>query len=826
MTLFGLVTALLSCAPAPEVSALDAEVEAKACELQSWYADADGDGYGDPADVVDSTLCRYPNRVTNDSDCDDTDSAVYPRAKEICDGIDNDCDGKIDSADNRLAGGPSLNYFADTDGDGYGDPGALRRACSAPPRHVDNYEDCDDTDAAVNPDATEVCDGVDNDCNKWVDGSDPGLDGGDTYYIDHDGDGYGSSGFVRTACSAPSGFADNNDDCNDLDADANPDGVEVCDGADNDCDGTTDVGLKLTFYADTDGDGAGDASTSVTDCDAPTGYTGNAVDCDDTDPSGSPWAHEICDGIDNDCDGSADGSDAVDVDTFYGDADGDGFGNADSPQEACEAPANTVDDDTDCDDTDSAVNPDATEVCDSVDNDCDGETDEDSAADATTWVIDYDGDGYGAEDGAFSTVACSAPSGWVDDTSDCDDGDATVSPGATDTCGDGVDSDCDGVGGPDGDEDGDGSTWTEEQAAGTDDCDAGSTVDCATVDTTTVVIFSAEDADTLCDCTTTAGEVYVNATGTTPVDLSCLTSVTGALEIENSDATSIDLSSLTAVGDELYVHENSTLDSIDLGALETVGSYLYVQSNDALTTLSLPSLQDVSGQVYVYDNQALTSLTLTSLSSVRSSFYVYYNNALTELSLPALTEIRGELFLYYNAALASASFDALTTVMSSVQIEENYLLDTLEMPVLSRVESSFYLRYNYELDTVTLTALSDVLGSMYWQYNYEIDTLDLSALESVSSDFYFYYQSDLATLSLPSLTDVGGTLTVSYCDVLTELSAPALSYLGGNLVLQDDPSLASVDVSSLTCVSDYTIEGHGLSEDDHYDLLVQIPSGC
>jgi len=87
----------------------------------------------------------------------------------------------------------------------------------------------------------------------------------------------------------------------------------------------------------------------------------------------------------------------------------------------------------------------------------------------SAWYADDDGDSYG--DAADTQSACTQPSGYVSDDTDCDDTDAKIHPAATDSCGDGVDSDCDGSGGADGDEDDDDLTWTEEAKLGSDDCD-------------------------------------------------------------------------------------------------------------------------------------------------------------------------------------------------------------------------------------------------------------------------------------------------------------------------------------------------------------------
>ncbi len=201
-----------------------------------------------------------------------------------------------------------------------------------------------------------------------------------------------------------------------------------------------DVLDPLTWYADADGDGFGDAAAPLAACEPPSGFVSNDVDCDDTNYAVQPGSGEYCDGIDNNCDGLIDDEAAIDASTWYRDADGDGFGNVTITGVACNAPAGFVEDDTDCDDTDLHVHPAATEVCNSEDDDCDGTIDE--GFEFSTWYRDADGDGHG--DFTSVAISCAPLSGYTSSSDDCDDTEYWSHPGLSELC-DEIDNDCDGV---------------------------------------------------------------------------------------------------------------------------------------------------------------------------------------------------------------------------------------------------------------------------------------------------------------------------------------------------------------------------------------------
>ncbi len=279
--------------------------------------------------------------------------------------------------------------------------------------------DCDDNDASVYWGATELCNSIDDDCDLQTDES---ATDASTWYSDDDGDGYGDVYSYERACSQPSGFVENYDDCDDGDATIYPGADEYCDTEDDDCDNAVDESGAVdaqTWFLDSDSDSHGDASQPLDgECTLPSGYSEFDDDCDDSDPDIYPGATEVpYDSVDQDCDGS----DLCDVDK-------DGFDAE-------------VSDGPDCNDQDPYVHPNAIEIWyDGVDQDCDQASDNDAEQDG------FDSKTYGG--------------------TDCDDADDAKYPGAPDDPYDGVIHDCDETDEFDGDADG-----HKSDQHGGDDCD-------------------------------------------------------------------------------------------------------------------------------------------------------------------------------------------------------------------------------------------------------------------------------------------------------------------------------------------------------------------
>ncbi|MEO6166154.1 MAG: MopE-related protein [Chitinophagales bacterium] len=228
--------------------------------------------------------------------------------------------------------------------------------------------DCNDANPAVHPNAVEVCNTIDDDCDTQTDEGVKTI-----FYADADNDNYGNAAVATLACSPPAGYTSSNTDCNDGNNAIYPGAPEKCNAIDDDCDNLFDEGALATFYADADHDSYGNKKVSVVTCPAPVGYVADATDCNDAAFSIHPNATEVCNLIDDDCDAAID--DGVQL-TFYADNDNDTFGNPDQYILACTVPSGYVSNNADCNDAAAAIQPNALEICNGIDDNCNGAQDE------------------------------------------------------------------------------------------------------------------------------------------------------------------------------------------------------------------------------------------------------------------------------------------------------------------------------------------------------------------------------------------------------------------------------------------------------------------
>ena len=369
--------------------------------------DDDGDTYVDC--TIDSGGWDGSASVTGGDDCDDAEATVYPSAAELCDGQYNDCDDTAYSA--TSAPTDELDDDSDTFVDCTIDSGGWDGSAS-----VTGGDDCDDAEITVYPGASEVCDGQYNDCND----SDYDASSAPDDELDDDGDAYVDCTIDSGGWDGSSGVT-GGDDCDDADSYVYPTATEICDGQYNDCD---DTAYSATSAPSDETD---DDSDTYVECTiAGSGWVGSGSvtggdDCDDAEDTVYPGAAEICDGQFNDCDDTDYSATSAPDDEL--DDDSDGYVDCTIDTTGWDGDSSVVDGD-DCDDADADQYPGADEVCNSEDDDCDGDIDEDGEViDGTTYYADTDSDDLGDADNTIE--ACSVPSGYVENAYDCNDSDST-----------------------------------------------------------------------------------------------------------------------------------------------------------------------------------------------------------------------------------------------------------------------------------------------------------------------------------------------------------------------------------------------------------------
>jgi hypothetical protein len=309
--------------------------------------DNDCDGTIDNTTTEEGRVCETGftgDCATGVFECQDSSLVcipIAPPADEICDGIDNDCNGLIDDNPIELP-----TWYEDADEDLFGNANASIRACAQPDGYVENNEDCADFSAISSPTGTEICDGIDNNCDGDVDEGNPGAgqpcdagipgicNAGLTFCSE------GIFGCAQTVFSQTEVCDNIDNDCDGEVDNGNPGGgdacatsaagvcqagirfceagafacrqtveptAEVCDELDNNCDGAVDEGFNKDWWADRDGDGFGDAGSYVRACAPPNEfYVQNADDANDGTQYIHPGRPEICDGADNNQDGNID----------------------------------------------------------------------------------------------------------------------------------------------------------------------------------------------------------------------------------------------------------------------------------------------------------------------------------------------------------------------------------------------------------------------------------------------------------------------------------------------------------------------------------------
>jgi hypothetical protein len=193
--------------------------------------------------------------------------------------------------------------------------------------------------------------------------------------------------------------------------------------------------MPTIYYADSDQDSYGSPGSSISACSQPTGYVTNFLDCNDNNNSIKPGAAELCNLIDDNCNGQID--EGLAFANYYFDADTDGYGNPLISVNACALQIGYVSNNSDCNDNNNSINPGAAELCNLIDDNCNGQLSEGLVF--VNYYIDSDSDGFGAGSGINS---CAPPVGlYVTDNSDCNNNNSAVKPSANEIC-NSIDDNC------------------------------------------------------------------------------------------------------------------------------------------------------------------------------------------------------------------------------------------------------------------------------------------------------------------------------------------------------------------------------------------------
>ncbi len=404
----------------------------------TYYQDNDSDNYGNPS-VTQSSCSPVAGYVLVSGDCNDANAAVNPGATEnLCNNIDDNCNGTTDEGRvNGCTNASACNYnvaatcdngsctfaitwYLDADGDTY--YVNTQSSCTSPglgwtsTLPLGGNSDCNDSNAAVNAGATEVLNGIDDDCDGNIDegfGAGPvaeftvtpstSICAGQSLDFEDLSSGTPISWSWTFSGGAPSSSTDQNPSVDYLSAGTYTVILTVTNAFSNDTETKVNyitVGSPTTWYQDLDGDNYGNNAVTAFICAAPVGYIATGGDCNDGNAAINPGAIEnLCNNIDDNCNGTTDEGRV------------NGCTNA------------------------SACNYNAAATCDNG-----------SCTFGISWYLDADTDTYYAA----TQVACASPgAGWtstlpIGGGGDCNDANAAVNPASSEVCGNGIDDDCDG----------------------------------------------------------------------------------------------------------------------------------------------------------------------------------------------------------------------------------------------------------------------------------------------------------------------------------------------------------------------------------------------